>query len=165
MPNNNSEDRIFTLPAGEALFDFLDKQGVCVERAGHSYKPLYHLSINDNEGVWTPTVPFTSAEDPESPEWHHESTSEFPAPRICVAPSIEECWASIRETFEPHFTKTGDKDIELFIYQAALQPATRLVDADTLSYCCMVTDAHETNEHWLLDPVFMKKLGSAKFVY
>jgi hypothetical protein len=120
---------------------------------------LLHLSFNpDLEGVWTPKLPDGGvAESTES-----EKFSEPDIPRISVAPSIKQCfWAIYPNISHLIDTKSNEEwhdEIYFCVYEPNYSEIKSLVEPETITKNKWVHDAHMTEEYWILNPVYMRKI-------
>jgi hypothetical protein len=113
-------------------------------------KNLQHISFNKNlEGLWKPQVP---AEYIENKTY----LSEPDTPRISLSPSIEGCFKAIYPNVSKYFEIENYPYMEFYVYTPLLTGKERIWPPSYLTTNRLVHDAHETNEHCILTPVYMK---------
>jgi len=149
-----------TIPnKSDELFTFLEYHGVIVEYGSDINYPLYHISAeSDKEGIWNPVVPLTSGLTADSKVWQRDSEYEPPIPRICLAPSIEQCRLAVLPAID-------DSKFDYFdfsVYRPKLKPEDRVVVGSTLVACEFTFDAAITDEHWILTPVYMELIDTVR---
>ena len=120
---------------------------------------LYHLSFNKTlEGVWHPRSPDGTGEGNE----HVSITSESNRPRICVSPTIKQCFQATYPNVKHYFENKNYPYLNMQLYKATLTKNTVLKTPKELTDHLEVWDAFVTEEHWLLTPVEMKLIAEVK---
>ncbi|ANH51536.1 hypothetical protein MADMEL_73 [Erwinia phage vB_EamM_MadMel] len=137
---------------GEIETRFRRHYGNHIKRGSDIAVPLYHISLqNDLEGLWRPKAPDSPFDIPKKPS----IITEMPLPRICVAPSIEQCFWAIYPNISKLFEEEEYAAVCFAVYQPILHAGIAVVDTSTLTQCRLVHDAHITGEHWLLSDTTM----------
>jgi hypothetical protein len=131
---------------------FKSRHGDCIKQGSEITVPLYHLSFNgDLHGIWTPKVPDSPFDTPANPSTSYE----MPIPRICVAPTIEQCFWAIYPNISHYFEEENCAAACFSVYQPILNASSLVVDTQALTQRQLVHDAHVTGEHWILSDTFM----------
>lgn len=110
---------------------------------------LHHISDNGNlEGIWKPRVPAVF------------DTEKITAPtdnfaRICVAPTIHNCFQSIYRNISNRFNEKTNESLVFYVYTPVLTGNERVLDPNYLTTNKLVQEAHVTQEHCIIDPVEM----------
>lgn len=137
---------------GEIETRFRRHYGNHIKRGSDIAVPLYHISLqNDLEGLWRPKAPDSPFDIPKKPS----IITEMPLPRICVAPSIEQCFWAIYPNISHYFEDEDYAAMCFTVYRPILNAYTPVVDTNVLTQQELVHDAHVTGEHWLLGDTFM----------
>lgn len=122
------------------------------------FNKLLHISFNNKlEGVWHPKLP--ESKDSRIMEGY----SEPDMPRICVAPTIKQCFWAIYPNIS-HLIDTGPDEkwhdeIYFCVYEPIYSQIKSIIGPNELSQKQWVHDAHMTDEHWILNSVYMKKIN------
>jgi hypothetical protein len=112
---------------------------------------LYHISFRgDLQGVWTPRNPDGS--DLEKPK----DDSEPDLPRISCSPTLRQCFQAIYPNISHLFEVERYPYMDFYAYSPELRAGTRVLTPKDLTAKRMVHDAHMTDEHCILDPVYMR---------
>lgn len=131
---------------------FKERYGDLIKPGNEITVPLYHISFHgDREGIWTPKVPDSPFDTPTNPSTSYE----MPIPRICVAPSIEQCFWAIYPNISHYFEDEDYAAMCFTVYRPILNASIPVVDTNALTQQQLVHDAHVTGEHWLLGDTFM----------
>lgn len=122
-------------------------------------KDLYHLSFNSKlEGTWIP----------KSPEGDYEPTDdesllpEITDPRISLSPTIRQCFQAIYSNIKHLYGKKEKQIITFQVYKPVFKGNESIVFPDVLTKEKMVHDAHITEEHCIVTPVYMKHIGTVE---
>lgn len=115
---------------------------------------LFHISFDgDLEGEWKPQTPAGLEKEGKYAE---EDT-----PRICVSPTIKQCFQAIYPNVFRYFENKDYPYMDIFVYQP--QPLIKgIVYPKKLTKERWVFDAHVTDEHWITEPVKMKLIGKVR---
>lgn len=139
---------------------FKTRYGDCVKRGNEITVPLYHISFHDDrEGIWVPKIPDSPFDTPKNP---NSSFGEMPIPRICVAPSIEQCFWAIYPNISHYFEEENYDAMCFTVYRPILNASIGVVDTAALTQQELVHDAHVTGEHWLLGDTFMEAIDQIR---
>ena len=112
-------------------------------------KQLYHISFkNDLEGVWQPKTPEGGGARTDS--------SEPETRRICVSPTIEQCFQAIYPNISQYFEDKNYPYMDFYVYKPQLVGTEEIITPEGLTEHRWVPDAYLTDEHWILDPTFMQ---------
>lgn len=118
---------------------------------------LYHLSFNDElEGIWKPKMPVGDGETVGG------KFSEPEFPRICVAPSIEQCFWALYPNISRFFEELNYPYIQMTAYVPKLTEDTAIISNQEIIRRRLVHDAHITGEVMITSPVYMKKHSVVK---
>lgn len=132
---------------------FKERYGNLIKSGNDITVPLYHISFHgDREGIWTPKVPDSPFDTPKNPSTSYE----MPIPRICIAPSIEQCFWAIYPNISHYFEDEGYDAMCFTVYRPMLNASSAVVDTTVLVQQQLVHDAHVTGEHWILSETFME---------
>ncbi|QZA70858.1 hypothetical protein AH06_79 [Erwinia phage AH06] len=132
---------------------FKERYGDLIKPGNEITVPLYHISFHgDREGIWIPKVPDSPFDTPKNPSISYE----MPIPRICVAPSIEQCFWAIYPNISHYFEEENYAAMCFTVYRPMLNANSAVVDTAALTQRQLVCDAHVTGEHWLLGETFME---------
>lgn len=113
-------------------------------------KKLYHISFDgDLEGLWEPKEPAGGGSQSD--------TSEPNTPRICVSPTIEQCFQAIYPNVSKYFEEKNYPHMDFYVYIAQVVGTEEIITPEALTAKRYVPDAHLTDEYWILDPTFMQK--------
>lgn len=120
--------------------------------------PLFHLSFNkDLEGVWKPREPDGYNTQPTKKLTDEEiKLSEPSYPRISTSPTLPQCFQAVYSNVKHYFEKEGYPYLEFFVYTPVFKGEERILLPKTLTMLDLTLDAHVTQEHVILDDVFMK---------
>lgn len=117
-----------------------------------SLPKLLHISFDDSlEGVMNPR-------DPVSDDNNSSKFPEPEQPRVCFSPTVKQCFIAIYPNVSKFFEKENYPYMDFYVYQAMLTGDERIVYPGELTNQRKVHDAHVTDEHWVLDPVRVKKI-------
>lgn len=117
---------------------------------------LYHISFrNDLPKKWIPR----NVEGAIGPTGLHPEPD---TPRICLSPSVKECFWAIYPNVSRFFEEENYPYMIFHIYSPENIDKKYLVNSETLTNKRWVWDAYMTNEHWYLKPINMKRVGSVK---
>lgn len=105
---------------------------------------LYHISLNSQLNELTPRIP-------QQAESEFENTT---IPRICCCSSIDKCLIAMCGV---------EYDYTYHIYQLLTNDDSIIYKPKTVSK--YVTDALYTKEHWCLNPIKVKRIGSIEIDY
>lgn len=120
---------------------------------------LYHLSFNpDLEGTCTPRSPDGAKEGNQD----ISITAESNQPRICVAPTITQCFQGIYPNVKHYFEVKKYPYLNMKLYKAILTKDTVFKTPKELTDNLEVWDAFVTEEHWILTPVEMKLVSEVR---
>jgi hypothetical protein len=112
-------------------------------------KVLYHISFKkDLEGMWEPKTPAGGGS--------RTGMSEPDTPRICVSPTIEQCFQAIYPNISKYFEEKDYPHMNFYVYVAQVVGTEEIIEPKDLTKQRLVPDAHLTDEHWILDPTFMQ---------
>jgi hypothetical protein len=118
---------------------------------------LYHISFRGNlQGVWTPRNP--DGHELEKPK--HDSEPDLP--RISCSPTIEQCFQAIYPNISHLFEVEKYPYMDFYAYSPEVKATTRVLTPSELTSKRMVHDAHMTQEHCILDPVFMRLVSRVR---
>lgn len=118
-----------------------------------SLPKLYHISFDDSlEKTWTPMNPAGDESENKKSE-----IAEPDLPRISCSPSIHQCFQAIYQNIGHYFTKEKFPNMDFYVYEPQLNKKHRVLTPTQLQDKHYVHDAHITQEHCILDPVYMKK--------
>ena len=121
-------------------------------------KKLYHISFDgDLEGEWKPKLPDGYDDKPSK-------NKEFDIPRICVSPSINQCFQAIYPNVSKYFEELHYPNMDFFVYSPILNGEQRILSPEYLTKKKMVHDAFLTDEHDILDTVYMKRIGKVQIL-
>lgn len=122
-----------------------------------SLDKLIHISFDHTlEGMWEPKVPASIDTGCKS----IYSEPEFP--RICLAPSVKECFWAIYPNISNLFEHQKLPHMDFYVYAPVTLSRTEVVTPDTLTSERLVLDAHVTNEHWVLSNTDMKLISKVR---
>lgn len=105
---------------------------------------LYHISTNSQLIELTPRIPLQA----------EVGFEDVTIPRICCCSSIDKCLIAMCGV---------EYDFTYYVYQLLIDKNTIICKPKTVSK--YVTDATFTKEHWCINPVRVKKLGSIEIDY
>ena len=116
---------------------------------------LFHLSENDDldKILITPRVPSIFDDGVRS------NLEEGKTPRFCMAPTLEGCLNGLGFLFK----KLNKKPFIRFVVYSNRESLTNFYDYNYLTENRLVHDAYLTEEHWILQPLHLDKLGSFYF--
>lgn len=118
---------------------------------------LLHISFDRTlEGIWLPKLPATIENCEKS------IYSEPEIPRICLAPSVKECFWAIYPNISNIFEIQNMPYMDFYVYSPILIPGTPIITPDVLTEKRLVLDAHVTNEHWVLSNIDMKLISKVR---
>lgn len=121
-------------------------------------KTLYHISFDSSlEGTWEPLIPAGSA-------INKTELSEPDIPRISLSPTIEECFKAIYPNVSKYFEIENYPYMEFYVYSPVLTGKERIWTPSYLTNNRLVHDAHETNEHCILVPTYMRLVKKVKIL-
>ena len=127
---------------------------------------LYHISFRDNlEGVWEPRNPdgmdgeTDGGTDGEKTDISEPDISEPDFPRISFSPTIKQCFQAIYPNVWKYFEEKNFPYMEFFVYSPRLSGRERVLTPRQLTERRFVHDAHVTEEHCVLDKVFMERIA------
>jgi len=129
---------------------------------------LFHVSFKSKswQGIWTPGNPAGSEEVEESaPGVVGDQSFPYPEPnlpRVSVGPSIEGCFRGVFPNVAQYFEKKNYPWAQFSVFQPQFTGRERVVLPGELTAKRFVWDACVTEEHCILDPVFMKFIGIIK---
>lgn len=119
-------------------------------------RKLFHISFrNDLEGEWQPKIP-------NSDDKQKNDISEPDFPRICVSPSIEQCFQAIYPNVSQYFEELHYPNMDFYVYSPILQGDERILSPNDLTKKRLVHDAYLTHEYDILSPVYMKMIGKVR---
>lgn len=135
----------------------MDKLIKYAKRIPDKPKELFHISFRENlEGTWKPKKPDGDYEESTSEDLLPEVTDA----RISLSPTIEQCFQAIYANVK-HYIK--DKTPLTFnVYSPVYKGKEWIVYPETLTNHKFVHDAHITEEHCILSPVYMKLVGKVE---
>lgn len=144
---------------GDIQQRFKERYGDQVKSGADITTPLFHISFHhDREGLWVPKVPDSPFDTPNNPSTSYE----MPLPRICVAPTIEQCFWAIYPNISHYFEEEGYSAMHFAVYRALLSSGSVIVDTESLTRNQLVHDAHVTGEHWILSDTWMVHADSIR---
>lgn len=118
---------------------------------------LVHISFDHAlAGVWEPKIPASLDNGSKS------IYSEPEIPRICLAPSVKECFWAIYPNISNLFEHQKLPHMDFYVYTPVALSPTEVVTPDTLTSKRLVLDAHVTNEHWVLSNIDMKLISKVR---
>ena len=121
---------------------------------------LYHISFKDyGSTIWNPLNPAGSEDIPEG----DEDLGEPLVPRICVSPTLEQCFRAVWLNVDKFFKKKKYPHMDFHVYSPSFKGQERVIPPDVLTNERWVWDAHVTQEHWILTPTIMEKIGWCRF--
>lgn len=110
---------------------------------------LYHISFRDNlSGIWKPQLPAGSELNSGG------KYTEPDIPRICLSPTIDQCFIAIYPNISKFYEEKGIKHLTFYVYQ----PEGKVNAVNTKG----VWDSHITDEKWLLEPTKMILVGEVE---
>lgn len=116
------------------------------------HKHFYHISLQNlgKKKKFHPKIPLNRYEGAfvKHPYALKDIVEDDTIPRICVAPEIDLCISAIT------LPNMSEKGIRGYVYVAD-KPLAVSEDLPKL----LVPDAYETQEHWILSPTVMKRIG------
>lgn len=108
----------------------------------------YHISFRgDLEGTWKPQLPYGEGSGGEF--------SEPSYPRICVSPSIKQCFWAVYPNVSKYFEVEKYPYMDFYVYVPNLQ-GVKFLDNDEVNRRKVVHDSHVTGEAQILSSAFMK---------
>ncbi len=117
------------------------------------YNRLYHISFNVAlSGILKPQVP-------AGYDGGEGINAEPNLPRICMGLTVEGCVRAIYKNIENLFTVKGYPHVDLHIYVAKVGNRNDIVTPEVLTGLGFVHDAHITEEHWLVNPIRVRRSG------
>ncbi|WP_396190411.1 hypothetical protein [Flavobacterium sp.] len=120
---------------------------------------LFHISFkSDLEGIWEPVIPAGNDQ---------KTTSDYPEPdipRISCSPTVEQCFQAIYPNVSKYFEEFKYPYMEFYVYSPELKGTEKIWTPDYLTKNKLVHDAHVTQEHCLLESVFMKLVKKIKIM-
>lgn len=117
---------------------------------------LFHISFRDQlEGIWVPKRPDG---DYDEDNWTG-NLPETTEARISLSPTIEQCFQAVFANVKSFYQKGNVDKLEFYVYKPEFKGNERIVFPEELSKNKLVHDAHVTEEHCLITPVYMKKVG------
>lgn len=116
-----------------------------------SLENLIHISFDPTlAGLWVPKLP-VSLDNGEKSIY-----SEPDVPRICLAPSVKECFWAIYPNISNLFEHQNLPHMDFYVYAPEPESDVMVVTPETLTQQRLVLDAHVTNEHWVLCDITMR---------
>jgi hypothetical protein len=117
---------------------------------------LYHISFDSKLAkVWEP-------EDPLGGIKVSQQLAEPSIPRICLSPTIEQCFQAIYPNVSQFFEKKNYPHMDFYVYVPEIEQDTLVVYSKTLTTEKLVHDAHMTKEHWIISPVKMNRYSKIR---
>lgn len=115
---------------------------------------LYHLSIDPNlGGRWRPRQPLGMSDNTKD-------TCEDLPPRICVSPTIEQCFWAIYPNVSQFFEKKKYPYILMYVYRLESNASIKFIEPSEV--ITKVHDAYMTSEVCITTPVVLYKVARIK---
>lgn len=137
-------------------------------KAKPGIQDLYHISFKNHtfQGMWHPDNPAGFEEEQESaPGVVGDQSFPYPEPslpRISVGPTIDQCFRGVFPNVAKLFEEKNYPYMEYNVFQPKFKGTERLILPKELTSQRIVWDACVTEEHCILDSVWMQHTGKVR---